>query len=79
MTVQPPTWVAPSSRTPLPMGRRAKRAVLAQCQRCLVNGTAVVSGDRVLSMNLAANRQGSRLAHVDCGGSFALFDIEVGE
>jgi hypothetical protein len=83
----PPTWLADArSADEAATGRRAakaarrmveSRAVLAQCQRCLVNGTAVVAGDRVLSMNLAALRHGQRLAHAGCGGSFALFDIEV--
>lgn len=61
----PPTRLAPSTRTPLPMGRRRKRAariqasVLAQCDKC---GCTDDTEDRI-----------GRLRHEDCGGTFRLY------
>lgn len=77
--LRPPTWVAPTTRTPLPIGRRGKRAVLAQCDRCGCNGTARVNGNgRIVSINLAADSHpAGRWLHRDCGGTFLAYDIEV--
>lgn len=80
--LRPPTRVAPSTRsatsTPLPMGRRTERAVLAQCDHCGANGTAHLSPrGRVASINLRADVHRGHLTHRGCGGHFIAFDIEV--
>lgn len=59
------------------MGRREKRAVFAQCDLCLVNGSAVTDGHRIVSLNLAADWHRGQARHAGCGGTFSLFDIEV--
>lgn len=71
----PPTRLADDNRTPLPMGRRDNRAVLAQCEWCGVIGTASTNGRRIVSLNIASTYHRGRYKHVDCGGSFSMFDI----
>ncbi len=73
----PPTVVAPKHDPAPTAGRpaRRKRDVLVQCDRCGVNGTGRIAGDRLVSINIAARG----LRHADCGGSLVTFDIEVGQ
>lgn len=81
----PPTALfgAPRPTEQPAAGRRglkaARRAMHAQCDRCLVNGTATVTAGRITSLNLAAEFDRGCWRHPGCGGTFALFDIEVGE
>ena len=65
-------------------GRRGIKAapgrnVLAQCDRCLVSGTARIRGGHAVSINLPAHRHRHGWMHSGCGGTFVLFDIEVSE
>ena len=79
--MNPPTWLAPSTRTPLPMGRRegkAARTVLVQCERCGCNGSGHTNArGRVVAVNIAAASARGTWRHIGCGGDLAAFDIEV--
>lgn len=76
----PPTRVAPTTQTPLPMGRRenkaARRLVLVQCVICKASASASVNGrGRVVSVNLAADFHRGHVRHRGCGGDLRAFDI----
>lgn len=81
----PPTRLADDNPTSAAVDRRewkrGRRAVLAQCDRCLCNGTASVNArGRIVSLNLAAApHPARRWVHLNCGGTFLAYDIEVGE
>lgn len=86
--VKPPPWLAGPSQDEAATGRRAAkalrkaihtRAVLAQCDRCQVNGTATTDGHRITSLNIATDWHRGEPRHLGCGGRFDLFDIEVDE
>lgn len=80
--MRPPTRLAPSTRAPLPVGRRggqaARRSVLVQCDRCGVHGTGTADRRRVRAVDLPARRErGGAWLHAGCGGRLLGYDIEA--